>query len=65
MKKVIAIFVLCAAGLAFAQSPSIAEPAPREHRGFYNSSSFGFALNWFKISSRCCKLSSPESIAAR
>ena len=50
MKKVIAIFVLCAAGLAFAQSPSIAEPAPREHRGFYNSSSFGFALNWFNNS---------------
>ena len=41
------IFVLCAMSLALAQCPSIAEPAPREHRGFYNSSSFGFALNWF------------------
>ena len=50
MKKVFAIFILCAVGLAFAQSPSIAEPAPREHRGFYNSASFGFALNWFKNS---------------
>ncbi len=50
MKKLFAIFILCAMGLALAQSPSIAEPAPREHRGFYNSSSFGFALNWFKNS---------------
>ena len=49
MKKVL-IFILCAMSLAFAQSPSFAEPAPREHRGFYNSSSFGFALNWFKNS---------------
>lgn len=47
MKKVFAILVLCAVGLAFAQSPSLAEPAPREHRGFYNSMSFGFAMNWF------------------
>ena len=46
MKRVL-IFILCAMSLALAQSPSIAEPAPREHRGFYNSSSFGFALNWF------------------
>ena len=50
MKKVFAILVLCAVGLAFAQSATIAEPAPREHRGFYNSASFGFALNWFNNS---------------
>ena len=47
MKKVFAILVLCAVGLTFAQSPSLAEPAPREYRGFYNSMSFGFAMNWF------------------
>lgn len=50
MKKVFSIFILCAMSLAFAQSATIAEPAPREHRGFYNSSSFGFALNWFNNS---------------
>lgn len=50
MKKVFAIFILCAMNLAFAQSPSVAEPAPREHRGFYSNTSFGFALNWFKNS---------------
>lgn len=47
MKKVFAILVLCAVGLVFAQSASFAEPAPREHRGFYNSTSFGFALDLF------------------
>ena len=50
MKKVFAVLVLCAAALVFAQSPNIAEPAPREHRGFYNSASFGFAFDWFNNS---------------
>ena len=49
MKKVFAVLVLCAAALVFAQSPNIAEPAPREHRGFYNSASFGFAFDWLTI----------------
>ncbi|MBR6123773.1 hypothetical protein IKQ19_09315 [Candidatus Saccharibacteria bacterium] len=47
MKKVFVILVLCVVGLTFAQSRSLAEPAPREHRGFYSNTSFGFALNWF------------------
>jgi hypothetical protein len=46
MKKLIAILVLCFAGLTFAQS-SIATPAPREHRGFYSNASFGLNLNLF------------------
>lgn len=46
MKKVFAILVLCIAGLTFAQT-SIAKPAPREHRGFYSSTSFGLAFNFF------------------
>ena len=49
--KLIAILILCAASLACAQSaPSIGKPAPREHRGFYNSTSFGFAYNWYNNS---------------
>lgn len=49
MNKVIAILAFCAATFACAQSatPSIGSPAPREHRGFYNSTSFALAYNWF------------------
>lgn len=46
--KLIAIFILCVAVIANAQSvPTIGKSAPREHRGFYNSTSFGIAYNWF------------------
>ena len=46
--KLIAIFTLCIATFACAQSvPTIGKYAPREHRGFYNSTSFGTAYNWF------------------
>lgn len=48
MKKVFAILILFSVGFVCAQSsPSIGTPAPREHRGFYNSMSFGLAYNWF------------------
>lgn len=51
MKKVIAFLVLCAVSFVCAQSsPSLGTPAPREHRGFYNSTSIGFAYNWFNNS---------------
>lgn len=46
--KLITIFILCIAVFACAQSvPTIGKYAPREHRGFYNSTSFGTAYNWF------------------
>ena len=46
--KLIALFILCVAVIANAQSvPTIGKSAPREHRGFYNSTSFGIAYNWF------------------
>jgi hypothetical protein len=54
--KLIAIVVLFLASLVFAQSesapsePTVAKPAPREHRGFYNSVSFGAAYNWYNNS---------------
>lgn len=54
--KLFGIIVLMVAGLVFAQSgsvpsePTVAKPAPREHRGFYNSVSFGAAYNWYKSS---------------
>lgn len=52
--KIIAALILCVAGFAFAESapsaPSIGKSAPREHRGFYSSMSFGYAYNWFKNS---------------
>jgi hypothetical protein len=54
--KLFEIIVLMVAGLVFAQSesapsePTVAKPAPREHRGFYNSVSFGAAYNWYKNS---------------
>ena len=49
--KLIAFVILCATCFVCAQSvPSIGKSAPREHRGFYNSTSFGFAYNWFNNS---------------
>jgi len=51
--KLIAIMVLVVAGLVFAQSePTVGKPAPRQHRGFYNSSSFGLGYNWYKSSKK-------------
>ena len=48
MKKIIAILFLCATGFACAQSaPAVEKNDSREHRGFYNSASFGFAYNFF------------------
>jgi hypothetical protein len=52
--KIIVAIILCVAGFAFAESapsaPSIGKSAPREHRGFYSSMSFGYAYNWYKNS---------------
>lgn len=48
--KIIALLILCVAGLAFAQSPSVGKSASREHRGFYSNMSFGFAYNWYDSS---------------
>ena len=50
MKKIIAILVLCVAGIASAESPSVGKPATHEHRGFYSNMSFAFAHNWYKTS---------------
>jgi len=50
MRKIIAILVLCAAGIASAESSSADKPAAREHRGFYSNMSFAFAYNWYKNS---------------
>ena len=48
MKKIIAILFLCVTGFACAQSvPAAEKNVSREHRGFYNSASFGFAYNFF------------------
>ena len=55
--KIVPILFLLAVGCACAQSeisdpsePTLARPAPREHRGFYNSVSFAFAYNWYNNS---------------
>lgn len=49
--KLIAFLILSVACFAGAQSVlSIGKSAPREHRGFYNSTSFGFAYNWYNSS---------------
>ena len=48
--KLVAIFILCVAIFASAESPSVGEPAAHEHRGFYSNMSFAFAYNWFKNS---------------
>ena len=49
--KLIAILILCAAAFACAQSvPTIGKFVPYEHRGFYNSTSFGVTYNWFENS---------------
>lgn len=54
--KLIAFVSLMAFGFAFAQSesassePTLAKPAPREHRGFYSNVSFGAAYNWYNNS---------------
>lgn len=50
MKKIIAILVLCVAGIASAESPSVGKSTAHEHRGFYSNMSFAFAHNWFKNS---------------
>ncbi len=50
MRKIIAILVLCIAGIASAESPSADKPAAHEHRGFYSNMSFAFAYNWYKNS---------------
>ncbi len=50
MRKIIAILVLCVAGIASAESPSVGKPATHEHRGFYSNMSFAFAHNWYKNS---------------
>ncbi len=50
MRKIIAILVLCVAGIASAESPSVGKPAAHEHRGFYSNMSFAFAHNWYKNS---------------
>ena len=48
MKKIIAILVFCAAGMACAQTaPAMTRSAPQEHRGFYSNMSFAFAYNWY------------------
>lgn len=50
MKNIIAILVLCVAGIASADSPSVGKTVAHEHRGFYSNMSFAFAHNWFKNS---------------
>ena len=50
MKKIIAILVLCVAGIASAESSSVGKTAAHEHRGFYSNMSFAFAYNWYKNS---------------
>ena len=48
MKKIIALLALCVASFACAQEvPSVGKSTPREHRGFYNSTSFALAYNWY------------------
>ena len=50
-QKFIALMIAVAAAFASAQSePALAKPAPREHRGFYSSVSFGAAYNWYNSS---------------
>ncbi len=49
--KILAILSLCMATFVCAQSsPLVGTPAPREHRGFYSSTSFSFAYNWYDAS---------------
>lgn len=48
--KIIALLILCVAGIASAQATSANKSTPREHRGFYASTSFGYAYNWYKNS---------------
>ena len=50
MKNIIAILVLCVAGIASADSPSVGKTVAHEHRGFYSNMSFAFAHNWYKNS---------------
>ena len=50
MKRIIAILVLCVAGIASAESSSVGKSAAHEHRGFYSNMSFAFAYNWYKNS---------------
>ena len=50
-KRLLSILLLSLTALVCAQSaPSFASSAPREHRGFYSSVSFGAAYNWYKSS---------------
>ena len=49
--KILAILSLSMATFVCAQSsPLVGTPAPREHRGFYSSTSFSFAYNWYDAS---------------
>lgn len=51
MNKIFPLVFMGALGLACAQySPSIATPAPREHRGFYSNASFGAGYSWYSSS---------------
>jgi hypothetical protein len=50
-KRIFSVLLLSLAAFASAQSaPTLGAPAPQEHRGFYNSVSFGAAYNWYENS---------------
>ena len=50
-KRFFSVLLLSLAAFASAQSaPTLGAPAPQEHRGFYNSVSFGAAYNWYENS---------------
>jgi len=48
--KLVAIFILCVAIFASAESSSVGKSVAHEHRGFYSNMSFAFAYNWYKNS---------------
>lgn len=52
-KRILSILLLSMTALVCAQTaPMLGSPAPQEHRGFYNSVSFGAAYNWYENSKK-------------
>ncbi|MCI6437940.1 hypothetical protein [Fibrobacter sp.] len=50
-KRIFFVVLLSLVALVSAQTaPKLSSPAPMEHRGFYNSVSFGAAYNWYENS---------------
>ncbi|SHK81499.1 hypothetical protein SAMN05720762_103121 [Fibrobacter sp. UWH4] len=50
-KRILSVVLLSLVALVSAQTaPKLSSPAPMEHRGFYNSVSFGAAYNWYENS---------------